>query len=268
MEWNISPEIFTLGPLTVRWYGLLFALSFIAGFQIMAWIFKKENKTEKDLNDLIIYMVVGTVVGARLGHCFFYEPSYYFNNLIEVFKVWKGGLASHGAAVGILIAIYYFTKKRKHISYLWIMDRVVITVALAGFFIRMGNFFNSEIVGIESNVPWAIKFLNAPGLTAADRLLPRHPAQLYESIAYLLIFFILFLVYKKKDGKFKDGLIFGWFLILVFGFRFFVEFVKVHQTNFEVGMFLNMGQLLSIPLIISGIIILLFKKKKVIKIEK
>ena len=267
MEWSISPEIFSIGPFTVRWYGLLFATSFIVGFQIMLWIFKKENKKEKDLNDLVWYMVGGTVIGARLGHCLFYNPDYYLSHPIEILKVWEGGLASHGAAVGILLAVYFYIQKRNDQTYLWVMDRVVITVALAAFFIRLGNFFNSEIIGMPADVPWAIKFLNAPGLTQAERLMPRHPAQLYESIFYMITFLVVFFTYKNKDGKFKDGLIFGIFLIMIFGFRIFVEQYKEVQSNFEAGMALNMGQLLSIPLVILGIVLLFWKPKKVIKIE-
>ncbi|MBL1215065.1 MAG: prolipoprotein diacylglyceryl transferase [Ignavibacteriae bacterium] len=267
MEWSISPEIFSIGPFTVRWYGLLFATSFIVGFQIMLWIFKKEKKKEKDLNDLVWYMVGGTVIGARLGHCLFYNPSYYLSNPIEILKVWEGGLASHGAAVGILIAVYLYIKGRNDQTYLWVMDRVVITVALAAFFIRVGNFFNSEIIGVPGDVPWAIKFLAAPGLTAQERLMPRHPAQLYEAIAYLITFLTIFFIYKIKDGKVKDGLIFGIFLIMIFGFRIFVERFKEVQSSFEAGMALNMGQILSIPLVILGIVLLFWQPKKVIKIE-
>ena len=261
IHWNVSPDIFSIGPFTIRWYGLLFALSFIVGFQIMIKIFKKEGRSEDDLNDLIWYMILGTVIGARLGHCLFYNPKYYLANPVEILMVWKGGLASHGAAIGILTAIYFFIKKKKEYSFLWVMDRVVITVALAGFFIRMGNLFNSEIIGKPTDLPWAFVF------ELVDNT-PRHPAQLYEAIAYLIIFFCLIVYYYKKNTKFKAGNIFGYFLVSVFTFRFLVEFVKEDQTYFEKGMALNMGQLLSIPLIILGIYLLLRKDKKVIKIEK
>jgi prolipoprotein diacylglyceryl transferase len=179
----VSPEIFSfgpfsigslnLGPFSVRWYGLLFAASFVIGFQIMNWIFKIEKKSEKDLNDLVWYMILGTVIGARLGHCLFYNPEYYLSNPLEILKIWQGGLASHGAAVGILTAMYLYSKKKVGQSFLWILDRVVITVALAGSLIRLGNLFNSEIIGIPTDLPWGFVF------TLIDEI-PRHPAQLYS----------------------------------------------------------------------------------------
>lgn len=266
--WDVSPEIFSfgpfslglfdLGPFSVRWYGLLFAASFVIGFQIMTWIFKIEKKSEKDLNDLVWYMILGTVLGARLGHCLFYNPAYYLSNPIEILKIWQGGLASHGAAVGILLAMYFYSKRKVGQSFLWILDRVVITVALAGSLIRLGNLFNSEIIGIPTDLPWAFVF------TIVDDI-PRHPAQLYESIFYLFSFIILFNIYRRKRTTTEQGLIFGLFLILIFGFRIIVEFLKENQTGFEQGMFLNMGQLLSIPLVIfGGYLLYNIKSKKTI----
>jgi prolipoprotein diacylglyceryl transferase len=259
IHWNVSPDIFTIGPIIIRWYGLLFALSFIIGYQIMFVIFKKENKTEDELNDLVWFMILGTVIGARLGHCFFYNPSYYLTNPLEIIQVWKGGLASHGAALGILTAIYLYVRKRKGMTFLWVMDRVVITVALSGFFIRMGNLFNSEIIGKPTNANWGFIFESVDNI-------PRYPAQLYESIAYLMIFIFLLTLYFKTGGKTKPGLIFGLFLILVFLFRFIIEFLKENQSYFENGMALNMGQLLSIPFILLGIYLLFRKDRKLIKI--
>lgn len=246
IEWNVDPNIVSIGPLTVRWYGLLFALSFVIGYQIFVWIYKREKRSEKELSDLIWYMIIGTVVGARLGHCLFYNPSFYFQNPLEIIAVWHGGLASHGAAIGILLALYLYVKRRKNISYLWLLDRIVITVALAAFFIRMGNLFNSEIIGTPTDVAWAFIF------TRVDDI-PRHPAQLYEAIFYLFTFIVIFFLYKNNYKKLANGFLFGLFLLMIFGFRFIVEFVKEDQTYFEEGMALNMGQLLSIPLIIAGI---------------
>jgi prolipoprotein diacylglyceryl transferase len=247
IEWNVSPEIFHLGPISVRWYGLLFAMGFVVGYFIMGWIFERDGRQKTEVEQLAIYMIFGTVIGARLGHCLFYNPSYYLSNPIEIFKVWEGGLASHGAAIGIIIALYLYSKKKKDISFLWILDRIVIVVALAGCFIRLGNLFNSEIIGKAAEVSWAFIF------TAVDNV-PRHPTQLYESIAYLIIFLILLFIYAKGMGKNRNGLLFGLFLVLVFTFRFFVEFLKENQSGFEAGMALNMGQLLSIPFVIAGII--------------
>ena len=249
ITWDVSPEIFSLGPISIRWYGLLFAASFLIGFQIMTRIFKNEKKSQKDLNDLLWYMIIGTIVGARLGHCLFYNPEYYLSNPIEILKTWKGGLASHGAAVGIVTAIYLYSKKKVGQSFLWAMDRVVITVALAGFFIRTGNLMNSEILGKVTDVPWAFKFVNA---YVNEPMLPRHPAQLYEALSYLAIFVILFVIYQKYFKKIKEGLLFGIFLVLIFVARFLIEFLKENQSAFESGMILNMGQLLSIPLILWG----------------
>lgn len=262
INWDVSPEIFSLGPITVRWYGLLFATSFLIGFQIMTKIFANENKSEKDLDELLWFMLLGTVLGARLGHCLFYNPEYYLSNPLDILMVWKGGLASHGAAIGITIAIIIYSKKKSDQSFLWVFDRVVITVALAGFFIRTGNLMNSEIIGKATDVPWAFQFVRA---YVKDPLTPRHPAQLYEALAYLAIFVILFLVYHKSYKKIKEGFLFGLFLILVFSARFIIEFLKENQSAFEQGMTLNMGQILSIPLILWGVYLLLKPKKEIVK---
>lgn len=260
IEWNVSPDIVEIGPFTIRWYGLLFALSFIIGFQIMTSFFKKEKRNEGDLNDLIWYMILGTVLGARIGHCLFYNPVYYLTNPLEILYVWKGGLASHGAAIGILTAIYLFVRKKKEYTFLWVLDRIVVTVALGGFFIRMGNLFNSEIIGKPTDVPWAFVF------TSIDNV-PRHPSQLYEAVAYLLIFIFLITFYYRTNAAFKNGVMLGLLCVLVFSFRFFIEFTKENQTYFEEGMFLNMGQLLSVPFILFGIYLLIRKDKKIIKIQ-
>jgi prolipoprotein diacylglyceryl transferase len=200
-------------------------------------------------------MVAGTVLGARLGHCLFYNPEFYLTNPLEILKIYRGGLASHGAAVGILLSIYLFTKKRKNFEFLWQMDRVVITVALAAFFIRTGNLFNSEIIGIPTDLPWGFVFVSVDNI-------PRHPAQLYEAIAYLMVFIFIYRLYKLKYKELNDGLIFGIFLVGIFGFRFFVEFIKENQTYFEEGMSLNMGQILSIPLIAYGVYLIITRMKK------
>ena len=263
--WNVSPTAFTipdvvplLGGHEIRWYGILFALAFVAGYYIMQRIFKKEGESEKLLDSLFTYMIIFTVVGARLGHCLFYEPAYYLSHPIEILKIWEGGLASHGASIGILIGLWLFSKKNKK-SFLWTMDRVVIPVALGGAFIRMGNLMNSEIFGHITTLPWGFYFKQYydPAFTTD----PRHPTQIYEALSYLTIFLITIRMYIKADGLPRPGTIFGWFLILLFTVRFLIEFLKEPQVGFEEHMILNMGQLLSIPFIIAGIVILWYSKK-------
>ncbi len=251
INWNVDPEIFRIGSFAVRWYGMLFAASFVFGYIIMLKFFKKEHIPVSVLDSLTTYMVIGTVVGARLGHCFFYEPAYYLAHPAHILMVWEGGLASHGAAIGIIITILIFARVKK-LHFLWVMDRVVIVVALSGLFIRFGNLMNSEIFGHITSLPWGFRFLRAEFPLNLD---PRHPTQLYEGLSYLIIFLILLWYYYKKEGKPSQGLIFGWFLILVFGMRFLIEFAKEPQESFERSMILNLGQLLSIPLIIAGIVL-------------
>lgn len=252
ITWNVSPELLNIGPVSVRWYGLLFALAFIAGYKILEWVYPREGKPKEDIEQLAVYMIFGTVIGARLGHCLFYNPEYYLTHPLEILMVWKGGLASHGAAIGILIALYLYTKKKKE-SFLWLLDRIVITVALGGSFIRLGNLFNSEIIGKPADVPWAFAFVRDNIQRGLPVNFTRHPTQLYESVAYLIIFFILFFLYKNKYKQLSNGFLFGLFLILVFTFRFFVEFLKEVQEPFEAGMPLDMGQILSIPFVLGGI---------------
>ncbi|MCH7657628.1 MAG: prolipoprotein diacylglyceryl transferase [Bacteroidetes bacterium] len=255
IPWNVNPEIFNIGKFAIRWYGLLYASSFFFGYLIMARFFKKEKIPEAILDRLTLYMVLGTIIGARLGHCLFYEPGYYLANPLEILKIWHGGLASHGAAIGIFIALYLFAKKSKK-SYMWILDRVAVVVALAAFFIRTGNLMNSEIYGVETSLPWGFVFLRN------GETVPKHPTQIYEALAYLLVFILLYFIYIKKQGVIKSGLLFSLFMIFVFTFRFFVEFIKNDQVTFESGMMLNMGQWLSIPFVLFGIILLYFVLKK------
>jgi phosphatidylglycerol---prolipoprotein diacylglyceryl transferase len=251
ITWNIDPEIVGFWGLSIRYYGVLFAASFFFGYIIMQKMFKKEGLTIELLDTLTVYMAVGTVLGARLGHCFFYQPEYYLKNPWEILFIWHGGLASHGAAIGILIALYIFARKNKK-PYLWILDRIVIVVALAGFFIRIGNLMNSEIYGIETSLPWGFIF-ERDGQTV-----PKHPTQIYEALSYLIIFIVLLWVYNKNKSKPRQGFIFGVFLIALFSVRFLIEFIKEVQVDFESSMVLNMGQWLSIPFILTGMF-LLFK---------
>jgi prolipoprotein diacylglyceryl transferase len=342
--WNPDPQILPLGPFSLRWYGLLFASGFVFGYLIFQHFIRKENLKMELLDKLIVYMAVGTVVGARLGHCLFYDPGFYLSHPLEILKVWEGGLASHGAGIAIPIAILIFGRKEK-VSFLWVMDRVVITVALAGMLIRTGNLMNSEIYGVATktssgfvfmrhlsqelkmykpveevsySVPEGAKMVEGKYLpidmqvvmnkqvkeekallgfmeyTLAPQLrvketeetnylllpdtqaeysviknaegklvlqariygIPKYPTQVIEGLAYLGIFILLLGLYLKKGTKVYRGVYFGIFLVLVFGARFVIEFYKEVQVSFESGMPLNMGQILSIPFVLGGLLLL------------
>lgn len=255
INWDVNPEIFRIGSFAVRWYGLLFASGFFFGYLIFLRFFKKEGLSVDLLDKLTIYMALGTVIGARLGHCLFYEPEYYLHNPVEILKIWRGGLASHGAAIGILAALWLFVRKYKF-SFIWILDRIVVVVALGGAFIRLGNLMNSEIYGVETSLPWGFVFIRNL------EMVPKHPTQIYESLTYFLIFLLLLWLYYRNDAKPKPGLLFSLFLILVFGMRFLIEFIKEDQVAFEAGMNLNMGQWLSIPFFLLGAGILVWSLRR------
>lgn len=262
-QWDFTPELFPglFGgtPIHPRWYGLLFALGFIAGYQIMQWMFRSEKRNLKDLELLTVSIIIGTVVGARLGHCLFYDPMFYLSHPIKFLTIWEGGLASHGAAFGILGALWYFSRKRPKFDYMWILDRVVVVVALAGFFIRCGNFLNSEILGTPSDLPWSVLFVRATDMP----LVPRHPVQIYEALCYAGIFTLLLLRYKKYKADLPPATNFSLFLILVFGIRFLIEFIKEEQAAFIYNFPFTMGQLLSVPFVVLGIYLLIrYGKKK------
>lgn len=250
ITWTASPEIFSLGPLTVRYYGLFFAIAFLLGYYIVERMFKRENAPEKWLDSLFVYVVVATVVGARLGHVLFYGWEYYSQNPGEILMIWNGGLASHGGAFGILFAIWLYSKRVTKKSMLWTLDRLVVAVALAAVFIRLGNLMNSEIVGRVTDLSWGFRFLRASGIDNPE--LPRHPTQIYEALCYLVTFAILMHLYWRTNARHRQGLIFGVFLIGIFATRFFIEFVKENQEAFEEGMALNMGQILSIPFVLMA----------------
>lgn len=336
--WNVDPEIFHLGSLSIRWYGLLFSMAFLLGYMGLSRIFKKEKKEVELLDKLTMYMLLGTIIGARLGHVLFYQPGYYFNNPLEILMTWHGGLASHGGALGILTAIYIFCRKNKT-SYFWTLDRVVIMVALAGCCIRAGNLVNSEIYGVPTKSTYGFIFarditdisssnkynidvsykiedtLTKEGLPAKILLtfpenidnytakfkieriinylksedsnfkyddakeisfedgtivipayaIPKHPTQIYEASAYLFVFFILAFIYFFYSPILREGILSGIFMFLVFGFRFFIEFIKETQVDAEKTMALNIGQILSIPLVIAGAVLIIYgmKKKKI-----
>lgn len=261
INWDVSAEIIE-GWKTPNWYGLLFVTGMIIGYFVIQRMFKKEGIPEAKLDKLVLLMVISTVVGARLGHVFFYGPYWdgdngYFSNPINIFKVWEGGLASHGAAIAILLVLWYYSRKVVNKPYLWILDRIAAPIAIAGCFIRLGNLVNHEIVGDPTNLPWAFSFKRyvdeAKGIVDAT---PRHPAQLYEAICYLIAFGILMYLFWKREAWKKQGVVFGAFLIMVFGARFMIEFVKLGLTTRDEYLPINTGQILSIPLVIAGIVLL------------
>jgi phosphatidylglycerol:prolipoprotein diacylglycerol transferase len=247
---NVSPILFSLGPVTVRWYGALFALAFYLGFKMMNWIVRRENLKIENVDSILFYIIVGTVVGARLGHTLIYEPEIYLHDPIRILKVWEGGLASHGGAVGVVIALWLW--KRKFFptgTYLQLLDYLCIPATLAGAMIRLGNFFNSEIVGRPTTVPWAITF-------AKIDQQPRHPTMLYESFSYFVIFGLMILIFKKNWHRGRVGLLTGFYFVTTFTARFFLEFLKEFQVPSEANLPLDLGQLLSIPFVIGGVILI------------
>jgi phosphatidylglycerol---prolipoprotein diacylglyceryl transferase len=267
IRWNVNPEIFRTDGFVMRYYSLLFLIAFGLGYLLLSKIYRKENVQAFLLNKLIIYVFAGTLIGARLGHTLFYEYGYYKNHILEIilpFTFRNGqfeltgyhGLASHGGAIGILIALFLYCRKYEQ-NFLWVADRLVIVVALGGFFIRLGNLFNSEIIGKPTTVAWAFIF-------ARVDLIPRHPSQLYEAIVYLVIFFLLWMIYTTNSSQLKKGFLFGLFLVLVFTARFLIEFTKENQEAFEKSLPINMGQILSIPFVLIGVYFLVRNKNKAI----
>ena len=251
--WNIDPTILHLGPLQLRWYGLLFVGSFFLGAMILTKIFKREGKNPDSVENLLVYLMIGAVIGARLMHCFAYEPDFYLSHPLEILKVWKGGLASHGGLIGVLLALYFFTKKY-NLAYFWLLSRVMIVSALSATFIRVGNFFNSEILGLPTDTSWAIIFSRID-------MIPRHPVQLYEAGAYLLLFIILYKLYTKISPQFFTKFAPGLFFFYTFVARFFLEFLKTRQADYVTNLPFSTGQILSIPFIIIGFVWMLWAFK-------
>jgi len=245
IKWNTSPGFDFLG-LNFHWYGILWGLNFIQGYYVLYFLLKKEGRPVKWTDYAFIAMLLGTLIGARLGHVFFYSWSFYKDNLIEILMVWKGGLASHGAVFGIVLALWIFSIKVSKKSVFWILDRLMIPIAIGCFLIRFGNLINQEIVGLPTEVPWAFIFPKVD-------YLPRHPSQLYESLSYLMIAVVLFIIYKRNNGFIQQKFFTGFFFTFAFLFRFLLEFTKENQSEFENGMLLNMGQWLSVPFFILGV---------------
>ncbi len=258
VHWNVDPILIHIGNGGIRWYSLLFVGGFILGWYLFRWFFRREKVDEKLLDPLLYTLLICTIVGARLGHCIFYQPDYFFGSwqgFFEIFMPWKGGLASHGGAIALLLGVWWYSAhygKKHDFDYLWVMDRLVIAVAFTGCLIRLGNLFNSEIYGDVTSLPWGFIY-ELRGETE-----PKHPTQLYEAGSYLILGLVLLWVYAKKLDKVHRGFFFGLFLIGCFGMRFLIEFIKEPQEAFEQSMALNMGQLLSIPFILAGIALLVY----------
>lgn len=262
IHWHVNPALLHIGNFAIRWYSLLFVSGFIIGWYIFRWFLRREKISESILDPLLYTLLIATIVGARLGHCLFYQPDYYlgsWHGFFEIFMPWKGGLASHGGAIALLFAMWWYSNKYgkpNDFDFLWIMDRLCITVAFAACLIRLGNLFNSEIYGDVTSLPWGFIFeLN--GETE-----PKHPTQLYEAFSYLILGLIMVWIYKNKLDKVHRGFFFGFFLVGCFGMRFIIEFIKEPQVGFENSMVLDMGQLLSIPFIIAGIALLIYSSVK------
>ena len=253
IHWNINPTIFHVGGFELRWYSLLFVSGFILGWFIMKRFFERE-KISVDLLDPMLYMLlVCTIVGARLGHCLFYQPDYYLGSwegFLEIFMPWKGGLASHGGTIALLVGIWWYAKKygpRNDFDFVWVLDHLVIPISFAACFIRLGNLFNSEIYGAPTTLPWGFIF------ERNGEILPCHPTQLYEAGTYLLLGLFLMALYRKYLDKMYRGTFVGIFMVVCFGSRMLIETIKNPQVEFEKDMVLNMGQLLSIPFVLLGI---------------
>lgn len=249
--WDVSPEIFRIGPFALRWYGVLFALGFVIGYLILLRIYRHERRPEENLSSLFLYVFLGTLVGARVGHVLFYQPDYYLARPWEILMIWQGGLASHGGFIGVFAALYFYWRKHGDMSFLELTDRLAIAALPAASLIRIGNFFNSEILGIPTGVSWAVIFARIDSV-------PRHPGMLYETAAYLVLVCVLYVAYWKSSLAQFPGRILGITLAVAFLARFIIEFVKEEQVPFEQEMLLNMGQLLSIPFIIIGVVLIVF----------
>ena len=258
VNWDVSPVIFNIGSFQLRYYGVLFIIGFYLGYYMFRYFFRRENKPLELLDTLLWTLMICTIVGARLGHVLFYQPDYYLANPLEILKVWHGGLASHGGTIAIMIGMWWFVKKygRKHnFGYIWLLDRLAVATAFAAMFIRLGNLMNSEIYGEPTTLPWGFKFVRDYPIGMPIENIPAcHPTQIYEAIFCILVFiYLLFAYYKQNMAEKRPGFMFGIFLIVVFGSRIAIEFIKNPQVEFETSMTLDMGQWLSIPFLLAGI---------------
>lgn len=251
VNWNVDPTL-SLGFINLRWYSLLFVSGFILGWYIFKSFFKRENISLKLLDPLLVSLLVATIVGARLGHCLFYQPDYYlgsWSGFMEIFMPWKGGLASHGGTIALFLAMWWFARKygpKNGFDLVWLLDHLCIPVCFAAMAIRIGNLFNSEIYGGETSLPWGFVFQRV------NETLPKHPTQLYEASCYLLLGIVLTWLYRHRLEKVRRGTFIGIFFVVCFGSRFLIEFIKNDQVAFEASLPINMGQILSIPFILIG----------------
>lgn len=251
--WTVSPDIFSIGPITLRWYGLMFLIGFMTGYHIMWRMYRHEGTRESWLGTLLIWVVAGTIIGARLGHVFFYEWDIYRQDPWSIIRFWEGGLASHGGTIGVILAVFgfsWFTTKR---SPMWTFDRLVVPIALVGGLIRLGNLFNSEIYGHATTLPWGFMFPMSRQWHLLYEGQACHPTQIYEALCYFALFGLLMWMYWKRNAEERPGLILGVFFIGIFLSRFLIEFIKNDQVGFEASMSLNMGQWLSVPFILAGV---------------
>ena len=256
VTWSADPVIFDIGFFSLRWYALMFIVGFYIGSKLMEVYYKHDGVNPEKVYTLFLYCFIGTIIGARLGHCLFYDPGYYLANPIEMLKTWKGGLASHGGTLGVFLAVLVYAR-RDHRSALWVLDRLGIAVAPVAALIRVGNLFNHEIYGHVTSMPWGFRFIENIGAWSrgAEPVYtePCHPTQIYEALCYLAVFAVNAYLYYKTDARNRRGLLLGVFFTGVFGSRFLIEYVKNVQVPFEKGMILDMGQILSIPFIVGGI---------------
>ncbi|WP_165021379.1 MULTISPECIES: prolipoprotein diacylglyceryl transferase [unclassified Dysgonomonas] len=262
ITWDIDPEAFNLLGREVRWYGICWAIGVLCTSMVVQKIFQKEKHPEKWFDSLFLYVVIGLLVGARLGHCLAYSPEYYLSNPLEIFKVWEGGLASHGGAAGMALAVWIHSRRITKMGIIWSLDRLIVGIGIGAAFIRVGNLMNSEVYGAPTTLPWGFNFVrdrawHMPLDMGGSGELPCHPTQIYEALIYLAIFGLTLYMFWKTNAKEKKGLILGVALIGIFLSRIFIEMIKNVQEPFEVQMRatygLDMGQILSIPFVLWGI---------------
>ena len=254
--WNFDPVFFRIGSVEIRYYGVMWAVAFAISMWLFINFVKREGYPDKVFDSIFWFGTLSTIIGARLGHCLFYETDYSLSNPVQILNIRQGGLASHGAAIGLLVGLWLFSR-RNRMPYLWSLDRIMVAVAISGVFVRLGNLFNSEIYGIETASPWGFVFLRA------GETVPKHPTQIYEALCYLATFFVLLWLYYGRDlARRRPGFMFGLGVFLIFVSRFFIEYIKNPQEEFELNMSLLMGQWLSIPFILLGIVMMVWALRR------